>query len=590
MIPATPLARNDPPAVDLPPDETPYEPAGPWERDLPSNLGGPNPTASDRPESADTAYAAKIFRDERLGLAPEENVIAGPAAPGPEAVALDLFGAIEYGVQHSRQYRNQMDALYIAALDTTLQRHLFEPRPFTTISATYAGGQRDVAYKSAVTATVDAGVRQKLPYGGEIVAETLVNFVNAVSGQATDGESAQVVLSGSIPLLRGAGLVNLEPLIESERQVVYQVRAFENFRRQFAVDVARQYFAVLTQLQAVNNRRVTVSNAASLLERATAIYKAAINKSSGVGSGSGGSAVRVIQVTFLEVQRSLQQLLQAQESLLQAQQQYLTIVDSLKLLLGTDIRQPLDVVPVELKLDVPDTQSQDPIHLAEQFRLDLQTARDQVDDARRQVAVADNGLLPDLNLTGQGQLGSPAGAPASELNGHRTGTYTAGVSLSLPLDRLAERNVYREALINYQRAQRDLAQLHDQIAADVRAAVRSIRTAQESLLIERRDIELAIKRGENADILFLRGDITARDVVDSQNALLSAQDTYESARATLRVQVLTYLQQTGTLRLDPTAGALGRAMDRRMVQARNATLPAAPPGLSPPARGPGDVR
>ena len=30
-----------------------------------------------------------------------------------------------------------------------------------------------------------------------------------------DGESADIVLSGSLPLLRGAGMVNLEPLIAS---------------------------------------------------------------------------------------------------------------------------------------------------------------------------------------------------------------------------------------------------------------------------------------------------------------------------------------------------------------------------------------
>ena len=39
-------------------------------------------------------------------------------------------------------------------------------------------------------------------------------------------ESASLALSASVPLLRGAGMVNLEPLIASERGLVYTVRGF----------------------------------------------------------------------------------------------------------------------------------------------------------------------------------------------------------------------------------------------------------------------------------------------------------------------------------------------------------------------------
>ena len=39
---------------------------------------------------------------------------------------------------------------------------------------------------------------------------------------------------------------------------------------------------------------------------------------------------------------------------------------------------------------------------------------------------------------------------------------------------------------------------------------------------------------------------------------------FEQARADLQVQVLQFLRQTGTLRVDPNAGTLGKAMDRAM--------------------------
>src|SRR3712207_5419842 len=112
---------------------------------------------------------------------------------------------------------------YLNALNVTLERHLLSPRPFARVGAAYEGGQQTVDYRSAVTVTTNAGVRQRLPYGGEVVAEALVRFVDAISDNAENGEEASVALSGSLPLLRGAGLVNLEGLISAERELVYQV-------------------------------------------------------------------------------------------------------------------------------------------------------------------------------------------------------------------------------------------------------------------------------------------------------------------------------------------------------------------------------
>ena len=138
------------------------------------------------------------------------------------------------------------------------------------------------------------------------------------------------------------------------------------------------------------------------------------------------------------------------------------------------------------------------------------------------------------------------------------------MTLDLPLDRVAERNAYRRSLIAYYAARRGYEDLHDRVAADVRASVRAIRQAQSSVSIQRRSIELARRRLENANILLKLGTTNARDVVEAQSSLLSAQDLYEQARSDLQVQVLQFLRLTGTLRVDPAAGTLGKAMDRAM--------------------------
>jgi outer membrane protein TolC len=403
-------------------------------------------------------------------------------------------------------------------------------------------------------------VRQQLPYGGELVAQGLVGFVNALDGNATGGENASVVLSGSIPLLRGAGMVNLEPLIRGERNLVYQVRTFENFRRDFVISVATQYFRLLSLQQSVLNRRVNYANFVQLTERARALYATG-------------------RVAYIELQRSLQEQLSAENQLISAQENYNSALDDFKLLLGMPTERTLDITAVELDVALPKATEAEAVATALKYRLDLQTLRDKVEDARRGVSNAKNDLLPDLNLSGQTQFGNTPGGAAVNLN-EGTNTYSARLDLDLPIDRVAERNAYRASLIRVRQAQRDEEDLRDRISADVRESLRLIQESQLTLQIQRQAVDLAQKRSENAYELLRNGKSTStRDLVEAQNSLLQARDLYDQANATLQVNVLRFLRNSGTLRMDPAAGAIGLAMDRE-ADRRGVDLPT---GLNNPS-------
>jgi outer membrane protein TolC len=486
--------------------------------------------------------------------------IGGPSFIGPPTEEefyrrYELLGLIEYAVQHSRAYRDQMETLYSAALDVTLQRHLFDPAVSVTqsfnvddhLNRNLIGGTSGNAiygYKvnAAMTAQTTAQVSQKLPYGGNVTAQAIVGFVDALSANAENGETAQLSLQGSLPLLRGAGMVNLEGLINSERQLIYRVRAFEQYRRDFAVNIASEYFRLLTTQQNAINRRLNLLNADNLTERTEAMYD----------NG---------RISFLDVQRSLQSQLDAQTQLISSEDSYQAALDSFKLAIGMPLDERLEVVPVELDVPIPKYRESDATAMAFKYRLDLRTAADQVEDAQRGVANARNGLLPDVNLTGQITGGSFTGTPASSLD-DRTLDYSAGISIGLPIDRLAERNTLRRALLSFDKSQRTYAQLKDQIAADIRDAIRAIPTAAVTEQIQQRGIELAQRRLEFSNELMRQGKASALEVVDSQTSLLNAQDQHAQAKATLYIRVLEFLRDTGTLRLDPGAGALGYAMDR----------------------------
>jgi outer membrane protein TolC len=462
----------------------------------------------------------------------------------------DLFSSVAYAVQHSRAYQDQMEGLYTTALGVTLERHLFTPRPFANAKALYTGGQRTSDFKSALTVTTEAGVKQQLPYGGELTASALVNFVNAIHGNVEDGETAALALTGSMPLLRGFGMVNLEPLISSERSLVYKVRDFEEFRRTFVVEIARSYFNLLAGQQGIRNRRINLATSIDLRERSQALYDAN-------------------RLSALEVQRARQQELTAQSQLINAEENYQSRLDDFKLVLGMPVQEGLDVVPLEMQVSMPKLLSEDAVAMAQRYRLTLTTAADRVDDAMRAVKNSQNGLLPDLTLTASGTLGNEPNTPAVALQ-ERTATYSAGVTLDLPVDRLKERNQYRLALIAFQKAQRDFVGTKDAVTADVRDALRSLRAAEISLEIQRVSIELAQRRVEFANIRLTQGAANSnRDVVEAQTDLLTAQDNYEQARSQLQISVLDYMRVTGTLRVDPDSGTIGRVMDRAALQANN---------------------
>lgn len=496
--------------------------------------------------------SAAAVADRRAGYdTPDANL--GPSAPDQQPVRLDLWGVLRFALENSRDYRDQMEGLYLSTLDVTLERHLFEPTPFASQRFAYDGSANDSSFRSALAATSTAGVRQRLPYGGEVVAQGLVRFTNSFIDNVEDGESAEAAIRATVPLLRGFGMVNLEGLIQSERQLIYDIRNFENFRRAFVVDVATQYFNLLANQSAVRNRRANLQSTIDVAERSVALFVAG-------------------KTSFVDVQRSLNTQINSESRLIQAEEQYQGQLDNFKVFLGMDVDTPLIIVPVEIELQVPQIDVNKAVGLAWQYRLDLQTRRDQIDDAQRRVNNAKNGLLPELNFDATTIAGNgPRDNNVANLDFNNQ-RYNAGVTLDLPLDRVRERNAYRRSLIFAQQAQRDYQQSRDSVAVSARNAIRRIRSAESRVELQRRNVQVAQARLDLARELLenplnqAQGLTSSnRDVVEAQNQLLEAQDAFDQARAALQIQVLNFFRDTGTLRLDPAAGTLAQVLDRESL-------------------------
>ncbi len=125
--------------------------------------------------------------------------------------------------------------------------------------------------------------------------------------------------------------------------------------------------------------------------------------------------------------------------------------------------------------------------------------------------------------------------------------YNAGFNLDLPLERTAERNNYRAALIAQQRSARAVDQQRDQIELQVRDSWRTLEQARRTYQISEIGVKLAERRVEEQELLAELGRAKALDQVDAQNSLLSSKDQLTQALVAHTVARLQFWDNMGIL-------------------------------------------
>lgn len=160
---------------------------------------------------------------------------------------LTLAKAVELSLIHSREYQTQLENLYLAALSLTYERYRFDVRPtgllgdpswdFEGEPGTELFYQHQPDDRSELgLGPTNLGISKLLPTGGQLVAELANNTLWMFSGPSSAGSATTFAYSLVQPLLAGAGReIVLEDLTLAEREVVYAVRDFARFRKQFFV-------------------------------------------------------------------------------------------------------------------------------------------------------------------------------------------------------------------------------------------------------------------------------------------------------------------------------------------------------------------
>jgi Outer membrane efflux protein len=219
-----------------------------------------------------------------------------------------------------------------------------------------------------------------------------------------------------------------------------------------------------------------------------------------------------------------------------------------------------------------DLSSEQAFCIASHYRRDWANARASLVDSWRLIHFNADDLQSDVDLVFSGDIQNKTDNPF-RLRG-TTGQLSVGLQLDGPLTRLAERNSYRQSLIDYQSARRAYYQFRDRTQRELRATLRQMDLDQLNFELRRAAVHVAITQ---VDLTRLRlseparpvapsppgtpvapggqsqfGPTTANDLVNALIGLLNVENDFLSVWVDNEVQRMNLDFQLGVMELDPS--------------------------------------
>ncbi len=530
------------------------------------------------------------FWDPEKRLLPSTTSLAdGFDLSSTNVLGISLLDAVRIAAAHSPAYREQKEALYSSALSLDLEADGFrtaftgklreaissskpeertETDPETGLTTTIASDR-----EAGSTATGEFGVSRKFENGVDLSSSLAVDFARMLTGDKESSRGIRLEASLSIPLLRGSGtLVVREPLTQAERNLVYAVRSFERYKQRFTIEIISAYLGVLNEAKQLQNNADSYRRVVTSTRRSRRMADAG-------------------RLKEYEFDMAYQQELSARNNWVAAQQSYQATLEAFRMKLGLPPDALIEPLPSELEalqtyaesfarrgvgeyndgqpvpsadedpeLVEPDNSNAGPMEipleraLAMAFanRLDLQTARDKVEDAQRAVLLAEDRLRAEVTLGATASAGESRSASNSHQENAKLELGRANIggvlSIDLPFHRTSERNAYRESLISMEKAVRAYQTQEDSVKKEVSQKLRDMLENREKISIQYIALGLAERRVHSTDLLLQSGRAEIRDVLDAQDALLAAQNSLLSAVTGYRIGELELQESLGVLK------------------------------------------
>lgn len=458
-----------------------------------------------------------------------------------DARVITLADALQFGVEQNRGYQDQKESVYLSALDLTGVRHDFALVPFAKGSGDFLD-DRDPVTNQKVTTLVnkhtlvshgDVGFSMLLQTGATLATNLTTDFTRLLTGDLKKTSDSRFAASLTQPLLRGAGLLaTTEPLTQSERDVLYAIRDFTQYRKTFAITVTTQYYQTLQARSVARNAFLAYQAFKNMLPEQAELTAA--NR-----PGRTLTSLGLLEQAKLSYKRAW----------LNAIRSYEVALDDLKITIGLPVNQRILLDQKELdKLELihPSGTLDEALKTALTTRLDLWNERDSVADADRHVRVAKQNLLPTLNAVAKYDARGARDSNGLEIDG-RNRHVSAGVDVDLHLDQKPVRNDLRAAQISEQKAHRRLDLAEENVRRDVRASWRNLELARQQYELAQESIQLNTVRLAREESYDAEGRNQARDLIDAQAALIQANDDRISALVTHTIARIQFWKDMGIL-------------------------------------------
>ncbi|HEY2177096.1 MAG TPA: TolC family protein [Caulobacteraceae bacterium] len=467
--------------------------------------------------------------------------VASPPAPTPTAIgprlALSLADAVFIGLRDNRQVKSAYIDRVAQKFDLFVAEARFRPTAVLTgsVEATRQGSMGGTAYTLTPTASwlIPTGAQFQFSWSK---LDSRLGGVDVGSDIAT--------ASVSQPLLKGAGFaVNEAPIKIARLQERINRLALKSTVSQTVTAIVLAYRALAQAQQQV-----------AIGEDSLARAKAQMRSNEAFVDAGRMAAADLVQ-TEADIANQQVALLGAQQSRNSAQLALLALL-AMDLHINVVAADPIDAPHVAVDLDRA-------IAIGLDNRMDILSERMALEQARQSLIVAKNNRLWSLNVVGAVQHQTQSGGGALVIN-PATGlpipgqdipitnlpsnTGTVGLELSIPLGDFSLRQQEIQAATTVRGDELGVAELGEQIEAQVRDAVQAVELSWRQVEAARQARDLAAKtvelegerqqagRASNFEVLSFQNDLRVAD-----RQLLAAQIAYLDALTTLDEQLGTTL-------------------------------------------------
>jgi outer membrane protein TolC len=491
-------------------------------------------------------------------------------------LTISLIDALQIAAANNREYQKTKEDIFQAALILDNESNIFRNTFFGALQSIFDTDRSGDNNVTGIENTASAAWERRLKSGATLASSIFIDLAKLLTQGRSSSWGIFADATVAIPLLAGSGEhVVTEPLIQAERNLAYSLFTFERFKRELAVRIASGYYDVLNRIDQVNNERNNYQRLILGARNATRLAKAG-------------------RLPRIQVDQAYQDVLDARVEWIAAQQNYADRLDSFKVDLGlptdanieldnseleqlsaaakaalgaefsTRLKRQQEILESDDSVEVPpinregggplELEYSEAIKIALDNRMDLRILQDQVYDAQRGVTVAANLLKADLTLVGRAEAGERRGISSTDQSNAELrlndGRYSAGFTLDLPWERTEEQNAYRNSYIILQRSVRNVQQLEDQIKFEVRNELRNLLEARENYIIQTQGVDLARRRTKSTELFLNAGRAQVRDLLEAQQALVSAQNALTAALVSYRISELELQRDMGVLKID----------------------------------------